>query len=141
VARTIMGKAGRLLVERQYEWRQVASRFLALWDEQFDLAQNVQRSPRDITLSKFSHYAGTTLSPTDLLARIGGTKDVEVSVLSSFLFHSEAARAQVRALLEITSIHPVSVGDLRHECFELDCILWLAKKGLRHIVSMPDNVG
>jgi glycosyltransferase involved in cell wall biosynthesis len=139
--RTSMGKAGRIRVEQHYGWKQVASKFLALWEDQFELAQNAERKPLDITLDKFSHYAGTTLSPIDLLARISGTKDVEVSVLNSFVFHSESARSQVRALLEITASHPVSVGDLRQEGFELDCILWLAKKGLRHIVSVQANFG
>lgn len=141
VLRAAMGKAGRIRVEQQYGWKQVACKFLSLWEEQFELAQGSKPKPMDITTDKFSHYATAKLHPTDLLARVGGTRDVEVNELSSYQFHSETARAQVRALLEVTSVHPVSVGDLRHEGFDLDCILWLAKKGLRHIVCIPDAFG
>jgi hypothetical protein len=39
-------------------------------------------------------------------------------------------------LMETTAGAPVSIGELRHEGFDLDCILWLAKKGLRRIVRV-----
>jgi D-inositol-3-phosphate glycosyltransferase len=132
----LMGQTGRARVESLYDWPQIAGRFLTLWEEQFELALSAPRSTRDITMEKFSHYADAVLSPTDLLSRIHGIDCADIDVLDSFEFHAEQARAQVRLLLNITSSHPISIGDLRQEGFDLDCILWLAKKGLRRIVKI-----
>lgn len=133
----LMGQTGRARVEDQYAWPNIADRFLALWDEQFDLARSAQSGRKDITVDSFSHYAEGVLSPTDLLTRLTAEGRVDINVLDSFVFHADSALEQVRILLDITSKQPVSVGDLRQEGFDLDCILWLAKKGLCRIVKAP----
>jgi glycosyltransferase involved in cell wall biosynthesis len=134
----LMGKTGRARVEAQYAWPLIARRFLTLWEEQFELALAARDRPRVASLEHFSHYADSVLSPADILCRIHGTDCNDTSVLNSFEFHHEHARSQIRLLLEITSARPVPVGELCQDGFDLDCILWLAKKGLCRIVRVPE---
>jgi glycosyltransferase involved in cell wall biosynthesis len=134
----LMGKTGRARVEAQYAWPLIARRFLTLWEEQFELGLAEHERPRVTSIDHFSHYADSVLSPADVLCRIHGADCTDIGVLNSFEFHNEHARTQIRLLLEITSARPVPVGELCQDGFDLDCILWLAKKGLRRIVRIPE---
>ena len=133
----LMGKTGRARVEEQYAWPLIASRFLALWEEQFVLASKKHHDYRRKIFDNFIHYADVILSPTDILCRIHGDDSTNAGTLDSFSFHNDHARAQVLQLLEMTSTVPIQIGELRQGGYDLDCILWLAKKGLRRIVRMP----
>jgi glycosyltransferase involved in cell wall biosynthesis len=131
-----MGTAGRKRVESLYAWPHIADQFLALWDEQLKCAQGAKTRKASPVLSSFSHYADTMLAPEDLLARIPGTAVDDLSILEQWKFYDPRAQVEVMRLMETTAGAPVSIGELRHEGFDLDCILWLAKKGLRRIVRV-----
>jgi glycosyltransferase involved in cell wall biosynthesis len=109
----LMGKTGRARVEEQYAWPLIASRFLALWEEQFVLASKEHHGHRRKLIDNFSHYADVILSPTDILCRIHGDESTNAGTLDSFNFHNDRARAQIRQLLEMTSTVPIPIGELR----------------------------
>jgi glycosyltransferase involved in cell wall biosynthesis len=134
---TRMGKAGRERVEGHYTWSRVATRFLELWEEQFELAQGISLKTESVIMDNFRHYASDVLSPGDMLARISDVDELDINVLDSFIFYSQKARVQAQQLLEITSTHAMGIGELRQKGFGLDCILWTAKKGLRRIIKLP----
>jgi glycosyltransferase involved in cell wall biosynthesis len=134
----LMGKTGRARAEAKYAWPLIAKRFLTLWEEQFELGLAAREGPSVTSIDNFIHYADSVLSPADILCRIHGADYDDSDILNSFEFHHDNARTQIRLLLEITSARPVQVGELCHDGFDLDCILWLAKKGLRRIVRIPE---
>ena len=133
--RTSMGEAGRTRVEALYTWPCVADHCLALWNEQLAVEATAPQRPLPPVFECFSHYASTRLHPDHLLVRIAGIEDENPGMLLQWKFHDHSTLEQVRRLLELTAQSPVSIGELRHEGFNLDSILWLAKKGLRRIIQ------
>jgi glycosyltransferase involved in cell wall biosynthesis len=134
-----MGKAGRERVEGQYSWSCVARQFLAVWEDQLELARGISLKAYPV-MDHFRHYASDVLSAGDMLSPIGDVGELDRDALDSFIFHSQKAQLQVRKLLEITSAQAICIGELRQRGFELDCILWTAKKGLRRIIKIPTNL-
>jgi glycosyltransferase involved in cell wall biosynthesis len=135
--RIAMGEAGRARVKAHYTWPHIADRFLALWEEQLERCLAPKTKLATEHLSCFEHYADTLLTPNDLIARIPGEDEYEANMLEQWKFSDRDNQSRLRILLAITSANAVSIGELRHMGFELDCILWLAKKGIRRIVKMP----
>ena len=138
--RIAMGRAGRARIESDYSWSGVADRFYALWNDQLLMAQTAGSRPYLPSLECFSHYATATLQPDDLLARLPGVSGPEIELLTHWQFREKGILKELRHLMILTLEAPVSIGELREEGFAIDSILWLAKKGLRRIVSSaPDR--
>ena len=133
-----MGGAGRERVKTHYSWPAVAKQYIHLWEDQLKRSQNAPQRKTMPIMESFRHYADSVLAPEDLLARIPGSIVDDVSVVEQWTFVEPQFRAMVIRLMVTTADAPVSIGELQQEGFELDCILWLAKKGLRRIIQIGD---
>jgi len=132
-----MGTAGRARASLQFAWPKVATQFLQLWDGQLGLGHHEGRRQSFESLGCFEHYADVIIQPADLLARLPDVPDSDAGIVDLWRFHQSPDRVATKLLMEITAANPVSIGELRDRGFDLDCILWLAKKGLRRILSAP----
>ncbi len=131
-----MGRNARQRVEAIFSWPQVAKQYLALWADQLDQARRVQPRERPSMDHSdfFSHYADETLSPNDMLVTSVARWN-EHNIGDFWRFAGARQVIEIRDLIQFTRLGPARVADLLDQGYSLDCILWLAKKGICRIVS------
>jgi glycosyltransferase involved in cell wall biosynthesis len=131
-----MGLRARKRVIDSFSWQQVAKQYLELWTDQLARAQQLpgRERPSIDYNDIFSHYAGQSLSPQDMLMATAG-RWTELNVTDLWHFTGARQVAEIRDLVRLSRMAPASIADLIDRGYSLDCILWLAKKGICRIVS------
>jgi glycosyltransferase involved in cell wall biosynthesis len=133
-----MGKRGRQRVSHHFAWPIIARQFLELWTHQVEHSRTAPDSSNYPFLNFdhfFSHYAEEMLSPNDLLVKAETQHDLTGDWSDAWRFYNPAHVIEIRALLNLCQRSPMAVGELRELGFSMDCILWVAKKGLGRIIG------
>jgi len=131
-----MGRKGRERVLDLYSWPQVAKQYVDLWADQLDRSGKLPlREPPTLDHNDFfSHYADEILSSEDLLVA-SGSGWTELNITDFWHFAGARQVTEIRDMIRLSHSAPASIADLVDQGYSLDCILWLAKKGVCRIVS------
>jgi glycosyltransferase involved in cell wall biosynthesis len=135
-AAAAMGRRARERVIGSFSWPRVAKQYLELWADQIERAQHLQarEKPAYDHGAIFSHYADAPLSSRDVLAACPG-RWTELNITDFWWFANSRQIAEIRDLIQHCRMAPAGIADLIDRGYSLDCILWLAKKGICRIVS------
>jgi glycosyltransferase involved in cell wall biosynthesis len=131
-----MGRSARKRVIDRFSWPKIAKQYVELWTDQLERAQHLcptERPSLDYN-DFFSHYADEVLSPKDMLMASDG-RWTELNITDFWHFTGARQVAEVRDLIQFCRMGPASIADLVDRGYSVDCILWLAKKGVCRIVS------
>jgi len=133
---SVMGRNARKRVIEHFSWPHVARQYGELWTDQLERAQRLQpaQHPSLDYSDFFSHYADEILSPKDMLVGSGG-RWTEFNITDLWHFAGGRQVAEIRDLIQFSRMGPASIADLVDRGYSLDCILWLAKKGICRIIS------
>jgi len=130
-----MGLRARERVIDRFSWPKVARQYIDLWTDQIERARHLQprEKPSYDHGGIFSHYASERLSSRDMLMACPG-RWTERNIGDFWRFANSRQIAEIGDLIQLCRMAPASIADLIDRGYSLDCILWVAKKGVCRIV-------